>query len=138
MRVAVGDAIPPFRMERVTAERMKTVAAIFRDPFPVHWDREVTRAMGFEGRLLNQSPINLGYVINMLMAWAGPTCVRRVRAEFPQPVFDGDPVCAGGRVVSLIHERDETLAECEIWLDREDGVRSVAARVWVAVGDDLA
>ena len=32
MKVAVGDAIPPFRMERVTPERMKTVAAIFRDP----------------------------------------------------------------------------------------------------------
>ena len=29
-------------------------------------------------------------LINMLMAWAGPTCLRRVRAEFPQPVFDGD------------------------------------------------
>ena len=30
MKVAVGDTIPPFRMERVTPERMKTVAAILR------------------------------------------------------------------------------------------------------------
>ena len=120
-------------MDRVTPERMKTVAAIFRDPFPVHWDREATRAMGFEGRLLNQSPINLGYVINMLMAWAGPTCLRRVRAEFPQPVFDGDSVTAGGRVVTVAGEADETVAECEVWLDRQDGTRSVVARAWVAV-----
>jgi len=133
MKVSVGEAIPPFRMERVTPERMKTVAAIFRDPFPVHWDREATRAMGFEGRLLNQSPINLGYVINMLMAWAGPTCLRRVRATFPQPVFDGDPVSAGGRVVAVSRDGDDTVAECEVWLDREDGVRSVAARAWVVV-----
>lgn len=133
MKVAVGDVIPPFRMECVTPERMKTVAAIFRDPFPVHWDREVTRAMGFEGKLLNQSPINLGYVINMLMDWAGPTCLRRIRTEFPQPVFDGDEVCAGGRVVSLEHEGGETIAECELWLDRQDGVRSLAARAWVAL-----
>ena len=40
MKVAVGEAIPPFRLEAVTPERMKTVAAIFRDPFPVHWDRD--------------------------------------------------------------------------------------------------
>ena len=113
MKVAVGDVIPPFRMECVTPERMKTVAAIFRDPFPVHWDREVTRAMGFEGKLLNQSPINLGYVINMLMDWAGPTCLRRIRTEFPQPVFDGDEVCAGGRVVSLEQEGGETIAETD-------------------------
>ena len=133
MKVAVGDVIPPFRMERVTPERMKTVAAIFRDPTPLHWDREATRAIGFDGRLLNQSPINLGYVINMLMQWAGPRCVRRIRAEFPQPVLDGDSVCAGGRVVSLSGEGHETLAECEVWLDSQGGTRNVAARAWVAV-----
>jgi acyl dehydratase len=123
-------------MERVTPERMKTVAAIFRDPFPLHWDREATRAMGFEGRLLNQSPINLGYVINMLMNWAGPTSVKRVRTEFPRPVFDGDSVRAGGRVVALSNEAGETIAECEVWLDRQDGVRSVAARAWVSLPKD--
>ena len=138
MKVAVGDALPPFRMERVTPERMKTVAAIYRDPFPVHWDRRASRAMGFEGKLLNQSPVNLGYVLNMLMNWAGPTCLRRVRAEFPHPVFDGDSVCAGGRVVSLSREGDETIAECEVWLDRRDGVRNVAARAWVAILRDPA
>jgi acyl dehydratase len=123
-------------MERVTPERMKTVAAIFRDPFPLHWDREATRAMGFEGRLLNQSPINLGYVINMLTNWAGPTSVKRVRTEFPRPVFDGDSVRAGGRVVALSNEAGETIAECEVWLDRQDGVRSVAARAWVSLPKD--
>lgn len=138
MKVAVGDAIPPFRMERVTPERMKTVAAIYRDPTPLHWDREASRAIGFEGRLLNQSPINLGYVINMLMQWAGATCLRRIRTEFPQPVLDGDAALAGGRVVSLSREGDETLAECEVWLDREDGVRNLAARAWVALPEDTA
>jgi acyl dehydratase len=133
MKVAVGDAIPPFRMEQVTPERMKTTAAIFRDPFPVHWDRESTRAMGFEGRLLNQSPLNLGYVMNMLMNWAGPTCIRRIRTEFPNPVFDGDSVTASGSVVSLSQQGDETIAECEVWLDTENGVRNVSARAWVAL-----
>ncbi len=133
MKIAVGDTIPPFEMESVTPERMKTVAAIFRDPFPVHWDRDATRAMGFEGRLLNQSPINLGYVLNMLMAWAGPTSVRRIRTEFPEPVFDGDTVRAGGRVVALSTDAGQTLAECEAWLERQDGVRSVAARAWVVL-----
>ena len=136
MRVDVGDAIPPFRMERVTPERMKTVAAIFRDPTELHWNREATRAIGFDGRLLNQSPINLGYVINMLIAWAGPTCVRRVRTEFPRPVLDGDFASAGGRVVALSEEVDETIAECEVWLEGPDGVRNLTARAWVALPRD--
>ena len=132
MKVAVGDA---FRMERVTPERMKTVAAIFRDPFPVHWDREATRAMGFEGRLLNQSPINLGYVVNMLLDWAGPTCLRRLRTEFPRPVFDGDDVTAGGRVVAIEDRDGERVAECACWLERDDGTRCVEVRAWVALAD---
>ena len=133
MTVEVGDAIPPWHMESVTPERMKTVAAIFRDPFPVHWDREATRAMGFEGKLLNQSPVNLGYVINMLIAWAGPNCIRRIRTEFPRPVFDGAAVTAGGKVVGLAKDGDDTIAECELWLDSEDGTRNLTARAWVIV-----
>jgi acyl dehydratase len=133
VKVEVGDVIPPWTMERVTPERMKTVAAILRDPMPLHWDRDASREVGFEGRLLNQSPINLGYVVNMLIAWAGPTCIRRIRTEFPLPVFDGDHVTAGGRVTAIEVEGDETIAECEVWLDREDGSRTVHARAWVVL-----
>ncbi len=136
MKVEVGDAIPPFVMEHVSAERMKTVAAILRDPTPIHWDRDATRALGLDGRLLNQSPINLGYVVNMLTAWAGPTCIRRVRTEFPQPVFDGDRVEAGGRVVALTREGGDRIAECEVWLDRTDGTRNVSARAWVTLPEE--
>jgi acyl dehydratase len=120
-------------MERVTPERMKTVAAILRDPMPLHLDRDASREVGFEGRLLNQSPINLGYVVNMLVAWAGPTCIRRLRTEFPLPVLDGDRVTAGGLVKAIEREGDETIAECEVWLDRDDGTRTVQARAWVAL-----
>jgi acyl dehydratase len=114
---------------------MKTVAAILRDPTPIHWDREATRALGLDGRLLNQSPINLGYVVNMLVAWAGAKCIRRIHTAFPQPVFDGDRVVARGEVVRVVEEGGERIAECSVWLDRDDGVRSVAATAWVVLPD---
>ena len=133
MNVVVGDAIPPFVMPEVTPERMKTTAAILRDPTPIHWDRDATRALGLEGKLLNQSPLNLGYVINMLIAWAGPACVRRIRTEFPLPVFDGERVTAGGVVTEVVEQESERIAVCDVWLDREDGSRTVSARAWVAL-----
>ena len=136
--VRVGDEIPGWEMDRVTPERMKTVAAILRDPMPLHWDREVSRSLGFMGKLLNQSPINLGYVVNMLHAWAGPTCIRRVRTEFPNVVFDGDQVRAGGIVKSIERVGDEMIAECEVWLDRSDGTRSLEARAWIALQEGRA
>ncbi len=95
MIVRVGDEIPGWTMDSVDPARMKTMAAILRDPYPVHWDRDANTARGLPGRVINQGPLNLGYVANMLMAWAGPDCVRRLTVSFGRPVLDGDRVTAG-------------------------------------------
>jgi acyl dehydratase len=125
MKPEVGDRIPEWTLDSVTPERMRTVAALFRDPNPVHWDREFSKRVGLSGRLVNQSPVNLGYVVNMLLAWAGPASLRRLRVEFPAPVLDGDRVTAGGVVKEIRAEAGRMLAECEVWLDRQDGQRAV-------------
>jgi len=131
VKVEVGARIPSWGLERVTPERMKTVAAILRDPNPIHWDRQFATERGLKGRLVNQSPINLGYIANMLMEWAGPACIRRLRVEFPAPVFDGDGVTAGGEVTAVFSEGRSRLARCAVWLDRSDGSRAVEG--WAVV-----
>ena len=73
--IKVGDAIPDWLMESVRPERMRTMAAILRDPNPVHWDREACAKIGFGHRTINQGPLGLSYMVNMLHAWAGPGCV---------------------------------------------------------------
>jgi acyl dehydratase len=111
-----GERIPPWEMPSVDAARMRTMAAILRDPYPVHWDRAANERIGFGGRVINQGPLNLGYVANMLMAWAGDDAIRRLTVSFGPPVLDGDHVVAGGTV------RDVTggLAHCDVWLSRGD------------------
>jgi acyl dehydratase len=59
--------------------------------------------------------------------------VRRLRVEFPSPVLDGECVTAGGLVTSLRSEAGRTLAECEVWLDRERGVRALQGVAVVAI-----
>lgn len=113
-----GDIIPTWSMEHVDPARMKTMAAILRDPYPVHWDREANAALGLGGRVINQGPLNLGYVTNMLLAWAGPTCVRRLTVSFGAPVLDGDHVVAGGEVTAVEERSDELWVHCKVWLDR--------------------
>lgn len=114
---AVGGAqIPPWEMPSVDAARMKTMAAILRDPYPVHWDREANGRLGLGGRVVNQGPLNLGYVANMLMAWAGPASVRRLTVSFGSPVLDGDHVVAHGRAGDVI----DGITHCDVWLTRGD------------------
>lgn len=118
MRVQVGDTIPSWSMTSVDAARMKTMAAILRDPYPVHWDPSANVALGLVGRVINQGPLNLSYVANMLMEWAGPSSIRRLTVSFGLPVLDGDHVIAGGQVMALVERGGEALAECKVWLER--------------------
>jgi acyl dehydratase len=131
--VVAGTAIPPWRMDRVSAEKMKLYAALARDPSPIHWDPEEVARRGLGHRVINQGPTSLGYVLNMLMAWTGPASIRRVVARFTDTVFADDAVEAGGIVTAVRDEGPERLADCDVWLDRDDGVRVVVASATVAL-----
>jgi len=132
MTVEVGTEIPPWIMEAVDAQRMKTMAAILRDPYPIHWDRTETANIGLGERTVNQGPLNLSYIANMLMAWQGPACVRRLQVKFTTPVFDDDSVTARGVVTAVDDVDGERRATCEIRLDR-DGEDVVVGMAVVAV-----
>ena len=106
-------------MPCVSAEKMCTMAALLRDPNPLHWDRDAVAALplGLGRRTINQGPLGLGYIVNMLHQWAGAGCIRRLVMHFPQVVLDGDTVVARGRVKSLHTANGDSLAECAVWLE---------------------
>ncbi|MEM9035651.1 MAG: MaoC/PaaZ C-terminal domain-containing protein [Actinomycetota bacterium] len=117
--VQPGDTIPPWTMADVDPQRMKTMAAVLRDPYPVHWDRSAVASLGLGERVINQGPLNLSYLANMLMAWQGPTSVRRLTVSFGPPVLDHDHVVATGSVVSVDEVDGARLATCELALERD-------------------
>ena len=121
MSIDVGYEIPPWDMPSVLPERMRTMAAILRDPYPVHWDRDVVEKMGLGRRTINQGPLGLSYMVNMLHQWTGHGSIKRLKMTFPMAVFEGDHVVARGTVTAIREENGEQLADCDIWLDR-DGV----------------
>ena len=133
MKVEAGDSIPEWRMSEVSAARMRTMAAILRDPNPVHWDRRVVERMGFGEHTINQGPLGLSYMVNMLHAWAGPESIRRLVMRFPAPVFDEDHIVARGRITAIRDEDGVRLVDCDIWLERNgedhplEGSATVAA-----------
>lgn len=134
VNVEAGTRIPEWRVARVDPEKMKLYAAIARDPNTIHWDRAEAARRGLGERVVNQGPVNLGYVVDMLHAWAGPGSVRALAVRFTANVFDGDDVTAGGVVRALSDVGGERRAECDVWLDRADGTRCVQGTAVVAVG----
>lgn len=130
--VNVGDVLPEWSMPRVDPARMRTMAAILRDPYPVHWDRAANERIGLGGRVINQGPLNLGYIVNMLHAWSGAGSVRRLSVSFGPPVLDEDHVVAKGRVTDVVEANGERRAVCDVSLER-DGVAVVSGVAVVAV-----
>jgi acyl dehydratase len=133
--VGVGDRIPEWRLDAVSPERMKLLAAILRDPNPVHWDRAEVAARGLGDRLINQGPTNVGYLCNALVAWAGHRSLRSLTVRFTANVFDGDTVVAAGVVTAVENGAGAQLATCDVWLDRGDGTRALEGRATVAIDD---
>ena len=115
-----GVPIPSLEVAHVGVDRMKTFAALLRDPYPIHWDPDAVRAAGQGERPVNQGPLNLSYVANMLMAWAGEGSIRRLTVGFHGRVFDGDTVVAGGSSDERVELDGEPCVRCTVWLDRGD------------------
>jgi acyl dehydratase len=120
VKVSVGDKIPDWVMESVSAARMRTMAAILRDPNPVHWDRDTNEKIGFGRRTINQGPLGLSYMVNMLHAWAGPGCLKRLYMTFPLVVLDEDHITAQGVVTAVREENGVQYADCDVWLTRNE------------------
>lgn len=135
MNVQVGEEIPAWDMPSVRPERMRTMAAILRDPNPVHWDRRVVAAMGFGDHTINQGPLGLSYMVNMLHAWTGPSSIRRIVMRFPLPVFDGDHIIARGRVTAVREQDGHRYADCDIWLQRDGTANPLEGTATVALPD---
>jgi acyl dehydratase len=98
----VGQALPALVIEAVDAEKMKIMAALLRDPNPIHYDSAQVKALGLGDRVINQGPINMSYLLSMVTQWSGgvPT-LRSAAVRFLGNVFAGDRVECTGTVTAV-------------------------------------
>ncbi len=120
--VRVGLQLPDFEVPAVSAEKMKTMAALLADPNPIHWDIAAVQQLGMGDRPINQGPSNMAYVMNMLCAWAGGhDRLRAFRVRFLGNVLAGDWLRATGVVTAVRFQAGETLVDCDVALRKADG-----------------
>jgi acyl dehydratase len=101
-RLTEGAELPPLVVESVDPEKMKLVAALLRDPNPIHFDAEAVRKAGMGDRVVNQGPINQAYLVNLVIGVAGgPERLRSIAVRFLGNVVAGDRVECRGRVAAV-------------------------------------
>jgi 3-hydroxybutyryl-CoA dehydratase len=116
MTVSVGDALPPFVIECVSADAMKDWAVFLADPNPIHLDVEVVKAMGLGDKVINQGPANVAYVANMLMTAIPRARIERMDNRFVDNAYAGDHLVASGTVTAV----DGNRISCETLLIAND------------------
>jgi 3-hydroxybutyryl-CoA dehydratase len=115
MSYAVGDTLPPFVIEGVSAQAMQQWAVFLADPNPIHLDVEVVKAKGLGDRVINQGPINVAYMMNMLMAAFPGAKIEAMDSRFLDNVYGGDKAIASGTITTIEGNR----ISCEFTLDVE-------------------
>jgi acyl dehydratase len=114
--VAVGDELPQLR-RLVTREDVVAYAEASGDRNPLHLDDAFARSVGFPG-IIAHGMFTMGHMATAVTAFAGdPSKVVCISAQFRAPVFMGEEIVAGGRVVAA----DGETATLETWVrvDRE-------------------
>lgn len=135
MTVAVGTEIPPYEVASVSAEKMKTMAALLADANPIHWDTRVTAELGMGNRPVNQGPLNMGYVMTMLSRWAGGRDrIKNFRVRFLGNVLAGDRLRATGVVTAVRDEGSRRIAECDVTLQVVGGDDVLSGTATIEVG----
>jgi acyl dehydratase len=134
MDAHAGDVIPTWTVESVSTDKMKIFSALIRDPNPIHIDAESARALGLGQREINQGPINMGYLMNMLGDWAGGADkLKRIKVRFMANVEAEDMVVASGNVLEVREDGGRRLADCEVFLDVIDGARAMGGTATVEI-----
>jgi 3-hydroxybutyryl-CoA dehydratase len=115
MKYSVGDLLPPFVIKNVSPEAMKQWSVFLADPNPIHLDVEVVKAKGLGDRVINQGPINVAYMMNMLMAAFPGARIDSLDSRFLDNVYARDKAIASGAITAIEGNR----ISCEFKLDIE-------------------
>ncbi|OYY72850.1 MaoC family dehydratase [Sphingomonas sp. 28-63-12] len=116
MTIAVGDALPPFVIDSVSAAAMQDWAVFLTDPNPIHLDVDAVKAMGLGDRLINQGPANVAYIANMVIAAFPGARIDSMNNRFVDNAYAGDRLVASGTITAIAGN----LVTCETLLIADD------------------
>jgi len=116
MSWSVGQELPPFVIDSVDTEAMKQWAVFLADPNQIHLDVEVVKAKGLGDRVINQGPINVAYMMNLLLKAFPGGRIGTMDSRFLDNVYGGEKIVAKGHVEAIEGNR----VTCAVTLESEE------------------
>ena len=119
-----GDQLPPLKKDINLAKMMAYGAATW-DFIRVHYDADYVRELGFKAPFVDGQMLG-GFLAQQVQDWAGPGAfLRKLGFRNRVMVYPGDTITCYGVVTGVHEEGGESLAECDLWIENQDGDRVV-------------
>lgn len=129
-QVHMDDELPS--LERVvTREDVREYADASGDQNPLHIDDDFARTAGFPG-VIAHGMFTMSHLATCIVRWAGGvSALAKLRVQFRAPVFAGETIVAGGKVIGV--QTDRGTATLDVWVTVErDGKTEYPIRRGVA------
>ena len=128
--VSEGDEIDPqeFVHEKASVRAYARASDIF---FPRFTDDEGARREGLPG-MITPGNMSMGLVSTYLERWAGAGSLRRLGSTFRGLLLPDRTI----RICGVVTQRDDAArtVEVDVWIENDDGERSVIGTATVALG----
>ena len=124
-----GDELPPIDLF-LSKDQVRQYAKTAGMYFPRFTDDEGARAEGLPG-MIAPGVMSMGLLVCMISDWNQVAAIKRIGTTFRSSVLFDRNAHLRGAVTQKI-EADHT-AECDIWLENDDGERWVIGTATVAL-----
>jgi acyl dehydratase len=130
----VGTDIPPASYGPLTIMDTVRWAGVQENSEQVHWDREFAREHSKLRTFIASGSYRQALLARTLTDWIGPTGrLRKMKVRHVAPLFEGDTITFGGRVVEAGEDAHERTAVCEVEGRNQDGMLLVTGQCVVAL-----
>lgn len=124
-----GDEIPALDLF-LSKDMVRQYARTANMYFPRFTDDEGARAEGLPG-MIAPGVMSMGLLARMISDWNPAATIKRIGTTFRSPVLPDRTVYLRGAITQK-NETDHT-AECDIWMENEDGERWVIGTATISL-----
>ena len=120
--VEIGQEIPSLS-KHVDSVSMMMYGASTWDFHKLHHDKDYANSKGMKSPVLDGQQMG-AFLAQQVLDWTGTdSTLKRLAFRYTGFVFAGDDLTCKGQVADVRKEREETLVECELWIENQEGNR---------------
>jgi acyl dehydratase len=131
--VNVGDEMTGLTKPPITEVQLVKYAGASGDFNPIHTVHHYAEKAGLGG-VIAHGMLSMGFAGEHVTKWIGESgTLKRLKVRFTAMTRPGDVVTLKGNVTDKKLAEGENLVECEFWVEKEDGTKTIKGDATVAL-----